>query len=72
MSKFRRRQTLYRGVVIKKIKGGSDSLTVGELALLCGLPWTERGGVETAVYVRAECLGHGDAAAWTQPFWIVE
>ena len=27
---------------------------------------------ENAIYLRAECLGRGNTAAWTQPFWIVQ
>ena len=39
-----------------------------EFARLSDLP---EGDPNAAIYLRAECLGHGHAAAWTQPFWIV-
>lgn len=50
------------GRILKKEPGGAGSLTVDEL-LRAGLP-------EGDLYARAECLGRGAAAAWTQPFWV--
>lgn len=50
------------GRILKKEPGGGGSLTVDEL-LGADLP-------EGDLYARAECLGHGAAAAWTQPFWV--
>ena len=47
------------GVIFKKVKGGADCLHLEEV-----------GDPEKALYVRAECLGRGNAMAWTQPFWI--
>jgi hypothetical protein len=48
------------GVIAKKSKGGAGSISIDELG----------DDAATAIYVRAECLGHGNAMAWTQPFWI--
>ena len=50
------------GRILKKEPGGGGSLTADEL-LGADLP-------EGDLYARAECLGHGAAAAWTQPFWV--
>ncbi|MCC7263546.1 MAG: CehA/McbA family metallohydrolase [Candidatus Latescibacteria bacterium] len=47
------------GVIFKKVKGGSDYLLLEEV-----------GDPGQALYVRAECLGRGNAMAFTQPFWI--
>jgi hypothetical protein len=50
------------GVIIKKTEGGSAQLSVTEV-LQAELPQGSR-------YARAECLGHGAAVAWTQPFRV--
>lgn len=55
-------------VMVRKVRGGQSSLTMDEFAECPDVP----GGPKEAIYVRAECLGHGNAAAWTQPFWIAE
>ncbi len=57
------------GIIVKKVKGGEGLLTLEEFTRL---PATSRAGPNNAIYVRAECLGHGNAAAWTQPFWIAD
>ena len=56
------------GVVLKKQSGGEGEIEADELMRSVEL----RGALEAgdAVYVRAECLGRGAAAAWTQPFWL--
>ncbi len=61
------------GVVIKKVKGGKSNLAMDEFVQLLDTPYARFAQVdepEQALYLRAECLGHGNAAAWTQPFWI--
>ncbi len=50
------------GVILKKESGGMGELSVAELSQ-AGLSGSD-------LYVRAECLGHGAATAWTQPFWV--
>lgn len=55
------------GVIVKKTKGGTDRLP---MAALSGEDDAAGVGSEEAAYVRAECLGRGNAAAWTQPFWV--
>jgi hypothetical protein len=50
------------GVILKKETGGMGKLSVTELI--------EAGLSATDLYARAECLGHGAATAWTQPFWV--
>ncbi len=55
------------GRIVKKVKGSKSSLTMDEFARL---PYIPNGGLKQAIYLRAECPGHGNAAAWTQPFWI--
>jgi hypothetical protein len=47
------------GVILKKESGGASRFSLEELP-------TEPTSGE--LYVRAECLGHGAACAWTQPF----
>lgn len=47
------------GAIFRKVKGGSDRLRLEEV-----------GDPDQACYVRAECLGRGNAMAFTQPFWI--
>ena len=56
--------------VVKKVSGGSSRLTMNEFSQLPEVVRQWAGDAEKAIYVRAECLGHGNAAAWTQPFWI--
>ena len=58
------------GVILKKESGGSGSLTAAEVVAATG----GRADTESppAAYVRAECLGRGSAAAWTQPFWVTD
>ena len=53
------------GVMVKKSQGGRDSLSMEDLARLAGL-----NDPQEAVYLRAECLGHGNRCAWTQPFGV--
>jgi len=55
------------GAIVKKVQGGRSHLAMDEFARLPDLP---EGDPMAAIYLRAECLGHGHAAAWTQPFWI--
>ncbi|MBM3277756.1 MAG: hypothetical protein FJY95_06715 [Candidatus Handelsmanbacteria bacterium] len=47
------------GTIFKKVKSGSDQLHIEEV-----------GDPSEALYARAECLGRGNAMAFTQPFWI--
>ena len=54
-------------VIVRKVRGGCDRLEMDEFARLPGVPADDP---RQALYVRAECLGRGHAAAWTQPFWI--
>lgn len=56
------------GVVLRKQQGGEGEIGADELMRSAEL----RAAVESgdAAYVRAECLGRGAAAAWTQPFWL--
>ena len=57
---------------VKTVRGGSSHLTVDEFRhLLEGMRLLEDSPAQ-AVYVRAECLGHGNAAAWTQPLWLTD
>ena len=58
------------GMIIKKVSDGSCCLTMDEFVRLLVLCRLEGGDPVAALYVRAECLGRGNAAAWTQPFWI--
>jgi len=60
------------GIIVKKVQGGQSTLSMTDFAELPDTPLTESGSPTQAIYVRAECLGRGSAAAWTQPFWIVE
>jgi hypothetical protein len=57
------------GVIVKKEAGGSGTLSLAELARSRGTPKEE---LRENLYVRLECLGHGNKAAWSQPFWIEE
>jgi hypothetical protein len=56
------------GVILKKVRGGSSSLTMQELCENSNLPKKDP---SEALYVRIECLGNGSRMAWSQPFWIV-
>ena len=56
------------GVILKKERGGTGAVTVGEVMEAFG--GSGEVDVEPQMYVRAECLGRGNAAAWTQPFWV--
>lgn len=56
------------GVVLKKVNGGSSTLTMKELR---ENPRLHNKELSEAFYVRIECLGHGNKSAWSQPFWIV-
>jgi hypothetical protein len=47
------------GAIFKKVRGGSDRLRLEEV-----------GDPVQALYARAECLGRGNAMAFTQPFWM--
>jgi len=58
------------GVILKKEPGGSGSLAAADVAAALGTPAEPE--VRGTAYVRAECLGRGSAAAWTQPFWLAE
>ena len=55
------------GIVAYKVEGGDSTVTMDELA-----HWTDVPGADPlqAMYLRVECLGHGNRSAWTQPFWI--
>ena len=57
------------GRIMKKESGGQGSFSTNEFAQLLDRSIE---GPEQAIYLRVECLGHGNAAAWTQPFWVVE
>jgi hypothetical protein len=60
------------GIIVQKTTGGDSELTLDTLAEWQA-GWGHRDRPLTdALYVRAECLGHGNRMAWTQPFWIVE
>jgi len=56
------------GVIVKKEAGGEGQIEVDELLDVAHVGVAVEAG--NAVYVRAECLGRGCAAAWTQPFWL--
>jgi hypothetical protein len=56
------------GVILKKVNGGSSSLTMKELREHPNLPKKD---LSEAIYVRIECLGRGNRIAWSQPFWVV-
>ena len=54
------------GAIAHKTVGGACVVTMDDFR-----HWPDVSGApEKALYVRAECLGRGHAAAWTQPFWI--
>jgi len=56
------------GIILKKVKGDSSSLTIDELYQFSNVP---KRNPSEALYVRIECLGRGSQVAWSQPFWIV-
>ena len=65
------------GVTVMKVQGGTSRLVLSDFIRLPAVqaslrPAGNGGSAASAPYVRAECLGHGNAAAWTQPFWVVE
>lgn len=56
----------HEGRIFKKSRSQEDTLTLAEFRqnkVVHSLG-------ERATYVRIECLGPGNAAAWSQPFWI--
>lgn len=57
-----------RGIIVKKESGGRGAIGVDEV--LAGVPDGDAALADSTLYVRAECLGHGNASAWTQPFWM--
>jgi len=57
------------GRVLEKTRGGSSRFGMHRLERVLEHPET---GAERSGYVRAECLGRGNASAWTQPFWAVD
>ena len=56
------------GIVVKKERGGAGAIGIDEV--MDGVPDSEASLCADALYVRAECLGRGNASAWTQPFWL--
>ena len=46
------------------------ALAAAEVVAALGTPAEPE--VRGTAYVRAECLGRGSAAAWTQPFWLAQ
>ena len=65
------------GITALKVKGDASRVTMDDVRQWPVVraprwPHTKPGDPASALYLRAECLGHGNAAAWTQPFWIVE
>ena len=58
------------GRLAKKTVEGHSQLSIAEFAGSPGGKQLLEVEPALAVYVRAECLGHGNAAAWTQPFWV--
>lgn len=60
------------GIIANKVKNRISSVTMDEFAQWPSVPQANAGGPTQAIYLRAECLGRGSAAAWTQPFWIEE
>jgi hypothetical protein len=56
------------GLVVHKSSGGACTVSMEAFRRWPGVPEDPAG----ALYVRAECMGRGHAAAWTQPFWIEE
>jgi hypothetical protein len=62
------RWVAHRGVIAKKVRNGSANLTIDEVPQLAAVKHFF-GGATGAEFVRAECLGRGGDAAWTQPFW---
>ena len=45
------------GPIVRKDGSGHGTFHVGEVP-------------DESTYLRATCLGHGNATAWTQPFWV--
>lgn len=54
------------GMIVRKDSGGRSVVTMEECRSWPGVS----GNPASALYVRAELMGRGHAAAWTQPFWI--
>ena len=50
------------GIIMQKVEGGSSTVSTDAV--------TEWLGDTPPMYLRAECLGSGARAAWTQPFFI--
>lgn len=56
----------YEGRIFKKSRQPEDQLTVAEfMQNKVVRPLTDH-----VPYVRIECLGRGNALAWSQPFWL--
>lgn len=53
------------GVIVAKSLGGDSRIGLDQVARRVGVQHAAE-----ALYVRAECLGRGNATAWTQPFWV--
>lgn len=56
----------HEGRILKKSRQGEDTLEMAEFTR----NKVARSLAGRATYVRIECLGHGNAAAWSQPFWL--
>ena len=56
------------GIIVKKDRTGNSCLSWQEFGTIAS--HLHRHDPREALYLRAECLGHGNRAAWTQPFWI--
>jgi hypothetical protein len=54
------------GAIVHKTAGGASQISLGQVVAGTGAQRPQ-----DALYVRAECLGRGNAMAWTQPFFIV-
>jgi hypothetical protein len=55
------------GIIAHKVEGGRSVVTMDDLLQWPAIPDADPA---QALYLRAECLGHGNKAAWTQPFWV--
>ena len=58
------------GRIVSRVRGGCSRLTTEELLRLPAVAALSGGEPQDVLYLRAECLGRGNAAAWTQPYWI--
>lgn len=56
--------------MVKKVSGGRSRLSADECRRVLQEMGFGHDNPTRTIYVRAECLGHGNAAAWTQPFWM--